>query len=81
MNGLLQEGGALVTSTMEESYEPQSKRQKMGSDGDKHLNSQSQISSGNTELGKLKRYIQLTLEVVNLKKGQCLYSQLNPLIG
>ncbi|XP_067034654.1 lethal(3)malignant brain tumor-like protein 4 [Acropora muricata] len=50
MNGLLQEGGALVTSTMEESYEPQSKRQKGGSDGDEHLNSQSQIPSDNIEL-------------------------------
>lgn len=69
MNGLLQEGGALVTSTMEESYEPQSKRQKGGSDGDEHLNSQSQIPSDNIKLGKLKRYIQLTLEVANLKKG------------
>ncbi|KAK2562372.1 Lethal(3)malignant brain tumor-like protein 1 [Acropora cervicornis] len=50
MNGLLQEGGALVTSTMEESYEPQSKRQKVGSDGNEHLNSQSQIPSDNIEL-------------------------------
>ena len=69
MNGLLQESGALVTSTMEESYEPQSKRLKVGSDGDEHLNSQTQILSDNIEFCKLKRYIELTLEVANLKKG------------
>lgn len=81
MNGLLQEGGAFVMSPMEENYEPQSKRQKVGGDGDEHLNCQSLISSDNPELGRLKRYIQLTLEDANLKKGHCLYSQLNPLIA